>query len=584
MLARSVTTVLLTVGPLAVALAQPVAVGPEFHVNTYTTGYQYNASVAVAPAGDFMVVWRSGGSTGTDTDRGSIQGQRYDATGVPQGGEFQVNTYTTGYQFDPDVAVDGAGNFVVVWFSVASDGPDYGSSIQARRYDAAGAALGPEFQVNSYTTGSQSRPSVAADGAGKFVVVWESDGSSGLDDNAVNIRAQRYDAAGALSGTEFQVNAYTTSRQERPTVAFDGAGNFIVLWDGQGSAGSDTSFFSVHAQRYDGSGVPQGGEFQVNTYTTDRQSFADVAFDGAGNFVVVWTNFLNPGPLEGTNVHGQRYDSAGTPVGGEFRVNTYTIGFQEAPTVVADASGSFVVFWSTNVSPPPDAFGSIWGRRYDASGTPHAGEFQVNSYTTGGQFSAVASMNPAGNSVVVWRSEGSAESDDDATGIQAQRFAPAPAASELIPGSRLTVKKARVARFVARPAPGDAFPLPTSDPTTEGASLRFVDTGLAAGYRTYPAPATGWRGLGSPAGSRGYRYRAAGSTEPCRVILVRSTAIKAVCSGPGVTLAPPFAGDVGIVLTLGTADRYCAAFGGDDLQNDATQTKRKNAPAPAACP
>ena len=159
-----------------------------------------------------------------------------------------MNTHTTGYQFDPDVAVDGAGNVVVVWWSVESDGPDAGSSIQARRYDAAGAALGPEFQVNAYTTGGQTQPAVAADGAGNFVVAWESDGSSGLDDTALNIRAQRYDAAGAPSGSEFQVNTYTTSRQERPTVAFDGAGSFIVLWDSLGSAGSDTSFYSVHAQ------------------------------------------------------------------------------------------------------------------------------------------------------------------------------------------------------------------------------------------------------------------------------------------------------------------------------------------------
>jgi large repetitive protein len=91
--------------PIREADASGKRVGSELQVNTYTSGHQYNASVAVAPTGDFVVVWRSGGSTGTDTDRGSIQGQRYDYAGVPQRGEFQVNTYTTGYQFDPDVAV-----------------------------------------------------------------------------------------------------------------------------------------------------------------------------------------------------------------------------------------------------------------------------------------------------------------------------------------------------------------------------------------------------------------------------------------------------------------------------------------------
>jgi len=44
--------------------------------------------------------------------------------------------------------------------------------------------LGSEFQVNSYTTGGQRLPSVASDAAGHFVVVWQSNGSSGSDSSA----------------------------------------------------------------------------------------------------------------------------------------------------------------------------------------------------------------------------------------------------------------------------------------------------------------------------------------------------------------------------------------------------------------
>ena len=68
------------------------------------------------------------------------------------------------------------------------------------------------------------------------------------------------------------------------------------------------------------------------------------------------------------------------------------------------------------------------------------------------------------------------------------------------------------------------------------------------------------------------------------IVLMKDRVIKAVCQGSGIALAPPFAGDVGIVVSLGAADRYCARFGGEDLKNDATLTRRKNAPAPAACP
>ena len=49
-----------------------------------------------------------------DGSSSGIVGRRFDGAGTPLGGEFQVNTFTTGYQVTPAVAADGAGNFVVV--------------------------------------------------------------------------------------------------------------------------------------------------------------------------------------------------------------------------------------------------------------------------------------------------------------------------------------------------------------------------------------------------------------------------------------------------------------------------------------
>ncbi|MEO7795814.1 MAG: hypothetical protein ABIV06_13680, partial [Thermoanaerobaculia bacterium] len=74
----------------------------------------------------------------------------------PLGGQFQVNTYTTSHQYQPAVATDSAGNFVIVWTSAGSSGGDTSNlSVQARRWAADGAALGGEFQVNTYTTSTQ---------------------------------------------------------------------------------------------------------------------------------------------------------------------------------------------------------------------------------------------------------------------------------------------------------------------------------------------------------------------------------------------------------------------------------------------
>ncbi len=66
------------------AAALWIAIGPgtgtsradDLQVNTYTTGFQRNASVGVDADGDFVVVWESEGSGGTDSSSFSVQGQR----------------------------------------------------------------------------------------------------------------------------------------------------------------------------------------------------------------------------------------------------------------------------------------------------------------------------------------------------------------------------------------------------------------------------------------------------------------------------------------------------------------------------
>ncbi|HSM12703.1 MAG TPA: hypothetical protein VLA66_01425, partial [Thermoanaerobaculia bacterium] len=202
--------------------------------------------------GNFVVAWTSNGSGGTDTDGMSIQARRYDALGNPLGGEFQVNTYTTGYQLRPALAVDGQGSFVVAWASFGSSGTDTdGYSIQAQRYDQNGAPVGGQFQVNTYTPYFQDESAIAADGSGGFVIARTSDGSSGTDTDRYSIQAQRYDLNGALVGDQFQVNTYTTSWQLESAVAADGEGNFVVAWTSYGSGSADTDGTSIQAQRYD---------------------------------------------------------------------------------------------------------------------------------------------------------------------------------------------------------------------------------------------------------------------------------------------------------------------------------------------
>src|SRR6266581_3631129 len=194
------------------------------------------------------------------------------------------------------------------------------------------------------------------------------------------------------AGPEFRVNSFTTSYQDNPSVAFDRKGNFVVSWN---SLFQDGSSFGVFAQRYTAGGSPAGGEFRINTYTTNGQFASSVGMDDDGNFVVSWRSSNQDGSLSG--IFAQRYDAGGSAVGGEFRVNTYTTSYQVYPWVSRSPSGNFVVVWASYRQD-----GSQWGvfgQRYDSAGMPVASEFRVNTYTTSSQRVPRAAMDASGRSV-----------------------------------------------------------------------------------------------------------------------------------------------------------------------------------------
>lgn len=584
---------------LAVALAAsgyvwavPVPLGGQFQVNSYTPMTQFGPRVASDSSGNFVVAWGSYASAGTDHSFTSVQARRFTNSGTPLGADFQVNTSTFAAQFAEGVAIDSAGNFVVSWGS-------YGSpNVAAQWYDATGAPQGMETGVAS-VVGSAGGGAVGMDPAGNAVVVWFSLGSPGSDTSSYSAQARRFDSARLPIGAQFQVNTYTTGFQGAVDVAVNTSGDFIIAMENEDSSGSDTSGDSVQVRRYDASGLPVGTEFQVNSYTTGDQEFAAVATDGTGNFIVAW---VSDGSAETdssqTSILARRYDNNGLPLSGEFQVNTYTTYNQRDPDVAVDSAGNFVVVWTSYGGAGSDtSSASVQAQAYDAMGLPNGGEFQVNSYTSGFQGRPTVAVQAVGAFVVTWSSQGGFDSDISYVSIQAQRFVEGSTTTSTsstsstslpraLPGRLGIIKPGTLAKFVAKPATGDTFVLPTANPVSEGGSLRIFDTAATAGDNSYTLPlGANWKGLGNPAGSRGYRYTGAGTpTDPCKVVVVKERVVKAVCKGAGITLTPPFTGDVGIVLSLGTAERYCAQFGGDDVRNDATLTRRKNAPAPGVCP
>jgi hypothetical protein len=356
--------------------AAQVPAGGEFQVNTWTTGRQSHSEAAIAPDGSFVVVWEGR----PDPFTAHVFAQRYDARGAPQGGEFRL-CGPTGYHIFPHMAMDGKGNFVVVW------GGSYPAplGVFGRRFDAAGAPLGAEFRVAS---ASFNPGDVAMHPDGRFVVTGIA--YNYLGDEDIGGWARRYAADGSPLGGPFLVNTYTTRAQQLPQAAFDGAGRFVIAWY---SNTQDGSGYGVYAQRYAADGARLGGEFRVNSYTTEDQMF--VAADAApeGDFVVTWSSFGQDG--SGRGVYAQRYDGSGAPRGGEFQVNSYTIFDQTSPVVAVAEAGRFVVAWSS-FSQDGSSYGAF-AQRFEESGARLGAEFRVNVFTPGVQATSDVAVDRVGN-------------------------------------------------------------------------------------------------------------------------------------------------------------------------------------------
>lgn len=376
-------------------------------MNTYTTGYQFSPSIASDAAGNFVVVWESG-EDHVHLNYG-VFGQRYDSSGHPLGGEFQVNSYWLNNQRSPSVAMSPSGSFVVAWDSDYLNRGD--EDIFVRRFDSTGAPMGAEFQVNTYTTLYQLNPSVAMDASGGFVVVWESNYDQ--DGSEYGVFARRFDSTGAPLSPEIQVNEFTTGDQKRPQVVSDASGSFVVVWE---SFEQDGSEYGVLGRRFDGAGTPLGSEFQVNVQTDSSQFEPAISMDSSGAFVVVWMGGSQDG--ESWGIFARRYDSAGAALGGEFQVNTVTTGSQSEPGISANADGNFVVAWRG-----PSGLGeyhdSVFAQRFDSGGAPAGPEFQVASFTAWEKRFPVVAMTGPEAFVVTWTSQ---FGDGSAHGVRARRF------------------------------------------------------------------------------------------------------------------------------------------------------------------
>jgi hypothetical protein len=309
--------------------------------------------------------------------------QRYAKSGTPLGGEFRVNSSASSYPYEASVSGASTGLFTIAWTSsLLNEKP----GIAARRF-ASGVPLGDEFRVNTTTGFYDQKPSIASDAGGNFVVVWGRNSANG--GSFPDLFGQRFASSGAFLGSEFRVNTSTTnSNASAPVgVARAGTGAFVVAWTPtQFPAAVD----QVFVRTFDASGAP-ASLLNPSTQFSGGGTYPSAAYDSAGDFVVVWG---------GAYVWAQRYDSTGAPRGGNVRVDVGPQIPPNATKVGSDAAGDFVVVWGRGY------VGSTYlllARRFSSTGAPLGDPFRVDASTSVHPRLGGLSMDAAGNFVVTWQ-------------------------------------------------------------------------------------------------------------------------------------------------------------------------------------
>ena len=216
--------------------ASGARLGAEIRVNADTSGYQARPLVAVHPTGEFVVVWSD--ESGRDGSQQGAFGQRFSSDGTRLGAEFRVAESTLNGQHLSAVAVQPDGNFLVAW-------EGHSGNAFIRRFAADGTPSTGELRTNQGSTAWE--PKLAVDASGDFVVVWR--GLAGLPPYPANVMVRGFAKAGVPRGSE--VLAVETPHVGEHGIGMDRHGNFVVAWIDR-STGPDPNYGEVGGRRFRG--------------------------------------------------------------------------------------------------------------------------------------------------------------------------------------------------------------------------------------------------------------------------------------------------------------------------------------------
>jgi hypothetical protein len=362
--------------------------GSPVLIETDNAGDAADPQIAFDGAGNAIAVWQQ-----FDGTRVSIWANRYTASSNSWGSPVLIETDNAGDATAPQIAVDGAGNAIAVWFQ--SDGTRY--NIWANRYTASSNSWGSPVLIET-NAGDATYPQIAVDGAGNAIAVWQQS-----DGTRFNIWANRYTASSNSWGSPVLIETDNVGDAADPQIAFDGAGNAIAVWQQ-----SDGTRLNIWANRYTASSNSWGSPVLIETDNVGNAAYPQIAFDGAGNAIAVWTQ------SDGTrfNIWANRYTASSNSWGSPVLIETDNVGDATYPQIAVDGAGNAIAVWQQS----DGTRNNIWANRYTASSNSWGSPVLIET-NAGSAFRPWLAFDGAGNAIAVW-----AQSDGTAMSIWANRY------------------------------------------------------------------------------------------------------------------------------------------------------------------
>ncbi|WP_348681074.1 beta strand repeat-containing protein [Alteromonas mediterranea] len=344
------------------------SVGTTERVNTYTNSVQSGPSISKFDDGSFIVVWDS--YSQNDTNNYGILAQRFSASGEPVGLELQINQSdflpSDSTQQHPDVTTFSDGSFMVTWDGAGQVGQD-GSGIYGRIFNADGTPATDDFQVNQYTSSTQSDSQITRLSNGNVAVTWQ---SAGADGSGWSIVTRIFDSNGAPVTDEIVVNSTTTSTQYEPSVdSFDGG--YIVGWYSSTQAGGSSS--DVVARAVNNDGTFASAELDITLGQAGDQLSVEVNASADGSYVLTWVDNSGNADGSGYGIVAQKFDASHSALTAQIVINENSSSTQYRPDIAQLDNGNYVFTWH-------DAnLGSIMRREFTSDLVPIDSELRVES-------------------------------------------------------------------------------------------------------------------------------------------------------------------------------------------------------------